>query len=317
MKLAPLERSIIKTLVYFDLLDYPLTATEVWKWLYRPEVPDDARTLFHVSDSLENSTRLQELVSRREGFYCLRGREDLIPERKRRNNRVDRQLRKTCRVVKLLRLFPSIRMIAIASSLSFGNVKETSDIDLFIVTKKNQIWMTRLFAAGSLKLLRQRPQPMPLPDRFCLSFFVSEDALNVEKAAFGSDDIVFQYYVQSFIPIYDPDGLYARFLKENAWYAKYLPNAYFEQGFLCEVGRPQWLVWWHRFFESISYPFFHGPLSDWYCNLQLKILPDRLKSIANIDSRVIISDQMLKFHDKDNRQELRHKWQERLAAYGS
>jgi hypothetical protein len=47
----------------------------------------------------------------------------------------------------------------------------------------------------------------------------------------------------------------------------------------------------------------------------LRILPERLKTMANIDSRVIISDQMLKFHDKDNRHEILKKWRERSMRY--
>jgi hypothetical protein len=49
--------------------------------------------------------------------------------------------------------------------------------------------------------------------------------------------------------------------------------------------------------------------------MQLRILPASLKSIANIDSRVIISDTMLKFHDKDTRHALKKKWLEKISAY--
>ena len=316
MPLNTLEKSIIKTLAYFDLFEYPLTATEVWKWLYRPEVSEEERSLFHIIKTLDTSTELQKYITLCEGFYCLQGCAHTIRERKRRNNRVDHQLRKTMRIVKLLRFIPSIRMIAIASSLPIGNVKETSDIDLFIITRRNQIWKTRLFASGSLKLLRQRPDKERTRDRFCLSFFVSDDKLNIEKAAFGNDDIVFQYYVQSFAPVYDPDKLYTKFFQENSWIAKHLPNAYFEQRLVNEVDRPLWLLFWHYFFNVITWPFFNGRMSDWYCNLQLKIMPESLKSIANIDSRVVISDQMLKFHDKDNRHEIHRMWLERTKQYG-
>ncbi len=315
MQRTALEASLLKTLAYFDMFEYPLTATELWKYLYHPELPAAERSLSRVIEALEQSERLRSQISVVEGFYCLKGREALIAERKRRNDRVDHQMRKAVRMVTWLRWFPWIRMIALISSLPMGNVKASSDIDLFIVAKKQYIWLTRLCAAGFLKVLRQRPDGDVSKDRFCLSFFVTEDALDLEPVSFGPDDIVFQYYVASILPIYDPDGLYSDLLKANRWLAKYLPNAQFEQQFVHEVFCPEWLWKVQSCIEFITWPFFNGYFDEWYCNLQLRILPERLKSIANIDSRVIISDQMLKFHDKDNRHEVVKKWHEHIRAY--
>lgn len=206
-------------------------------------------------------------------------------------------------------------MVAIASSLSIGNVKRNSDIDLFIITRKNKLWSARLFTAGSLKLLRQRPDEKTTRDRICLTFFISEDALNIECGSYGDEDIVYHYYIQSFAPLYDPDGLYGEFIKQNKWIERFIPNAYFEQRLLHELGIPPILRLWHSLFSFVTWPLFHGPWSDWQKSLQMRILPNRLKSIANIDSRVIISDQMLKFHAQDNRHELYKKWSESMNAY--
>ena len=314
MHMNQLDKAIIRTMAYFDMLDYPLTAFEIWKYLYRPELPTHARTIQQVADALEDSPELRQLIARVEGFYCLNGRESIVAMRKVRNLAVDRQLRKVVRMVQWLRLFPSIRMIAIASSLSWGNVKETSDIDLFIIARQGQVWQARLWAAGFLKLLRKRPQEGKTRDRYCLSFFITEDNLDVESAAVSPDDIGFQYYVASFMPVYDPDGLYGQFRSANHWLQKLLPNTFGDR-LIVEVGAPPALHAWHRFFSAILHPFFNGRFQDWYCNMQLRIMPERLKSIANIDKRVIISDTMLKFHDKDNRVSLRKQWLEKIHQY--
>ena len=313
--MTPLEKSIIRAVVYFDLLDYPLTATEIWKYLYKPDVPSQERTLEHICTALEASPALKQCLSRREGFYCLRGREGLIPERKERNLRADRQMRKAVRLVKIFRWLPSIKMIAIASSLPLGNVKRTSDIDLFIIAKKDQIWWTRLLTVGFVKFFRLRPKGAITSNRFCLSFFITEDALDIGSAAFSADDLAFHYYVQTFMPLYDPDGLQEKFLQANRWLWSYLPEAEGGNACVLEVARPHWLQTWHRLAEILTWPLFNGFMSDWYCKIQLNILPSQLKSLANIDTRVIISDTMLKFHDKDNRLQLRALWLERLRAY--
>ncbi|MBI4090530.1 MAG: hypothetical protein HY422_00735 [Candidatus Komeilibacteria bacterium] len=315
MKFNSLEKSILRTIVFFDLLNYPLTSTEVWRWLYRPAVPTQERTLGKVADALEHSEALSNHIGRVEGFYHLKGRESIVPERKRRNNRVDHQMRKTVRMTKLLRCVPWVRMIAAYSSLAIGNVKETSDIDLLIVARKNTIWLTRFFTVGILKILRKRPDARTTQDRFCLSFFITDDALNVERGAFGADDIGYQYYMLILLPIYDPDKLLPKFRRANPWLAQTFPNSPEADTFTFPVARPVWLLALHRSIDIITWPFFNGIFSDWYCNMQLRILPEKLKSIANIDSRVIISDTMLKFHDKDTRHELRKKWLEKCASY--
>ncbi|MEK7584295.1 MAG: nucleotidyltransferase domain-containing protein [Patescibacteria group bacterium] len=315
MTLTKLEKAIVRTIAYFDILEYPLTQTEVWKWLHRPELTENERSLSKVREALEQSRALAEVLSLTEAFYTLRGREHLVPVRKMRNLNVDRQIQKVVRMTKLMRLIPSVKMIAIYSSLAIGNVKEQSDIDLFIVAKKNQIWWTRFLIVGLLKLLRQRPTAQVTRDKLCLSFYVTEDNLDISAASFGHDDIAYRYYVANFIPVYDPDHIYETFLRKNAWWERDLPNAYFPQQLLQEVARPAWLVLWHRLFEWVSWPLAEGPLSDWCCNLQLRIMPSHLKALANIDVRVIISDRMLKFHNKDTRVQQRKAWLDRIAAY--
>lgn len=312
--MTKLEKSIMKTIAYFDMLGYPLTVTETWKWLYKPDVPASERTYDAVEKALESKT-LSAILARVEAFYCFIGREQAVFERKVRNVRVDRQMRKAVLLAKILRFIPYVRMLALVSSISTGNVKEDSDIDLFIVTQKNRIWLTRLLVVGVLKILRKRPTAQRKKDMFCASFFVSEDALNIESGSFGHDDISYQYYVASIVPLYETHKTYEKFLEANRWLSAYLPNAYHEERLTWEVACPAWLSVLHGVIAIILWPLFNGPLSDWYPNMQLKIMPVQLKELANIDSRVIITDWMLKFHDKDNRQELKHRWSERVQLY--
>jgi len=315
MALSNLDRSILRALIYFDHKDYPLTVVEVCRWLYLPDCGPEECDLAKVKDALAHSQELKEHVETKEGFYYLNGRSELVVIRRRRNGRVAKQLKKTARIVKLLRLFPPIRLIAVTSSVSFGCVKKNSDIDLFIITRQDQIWLARFLAAGLLKLLNQRPTARHKRDRFCLSFFITEDALAIEHGAFGSDDILYHYYLQSILPIYDPDNLHDRFRLDNDWLYKYIPNADQHNQVVTKLSRPWWLKAWHNFFDVITFPFVRGPMGEWYVALQNKILPRQLKSMANVDTSVVLSDTMLKFYDKDIRRQIAKKWQEKMQQF--
>ena len=49
-------------------------------------------------------------------------------------------------VIRLLGLFPQIQMIALCNSRAMGEADANSDIDLFIITKKGNLWTARFIA---------------------------------------------------------------------------------------------------------------------------------------------------------------------------
>lgn len=307
--------AIIKTICYFDLLDYPLTAVEVWRWLYvSPSAHQQRYSLTAVAEALEIDEKLHRTLSRREGFYCLRGREKIIPQRKIRNSAVDKQMKIAVFWTKVFRLIPWVEMVAVASSLPLGNVKETSDIDFFIICQKGHVWVTRFFLVGLLKLSHQRPGPKRTKNKICLSYYVTDQALSLQSAQLGHEDVVFAHYVAGFLPLYDQGGVYQRWYQDNSWYRESLPHMA-EQATVLQLGVPSWLRLWHRVARVIMILLYNSLTKDWYTAVQLRILPDRLKTLANIDSRVIITEDVLKFHDKDNRLQLKSQWHNKIKTH--
>ena len=306
----------MKTLAYFDAYDYPLTATEVWRWLYRPPLTGGQDiTLMAVTEALEHDPWLQQRLTRVEGFYCFRGREWLIPWRKERNLLVERQMRKARKMAKLFRLVPYVQLVAVSSSLAVGNVKETSDIDLFIVCRRQTIWLTRLLLVGLLKLLGQRPTPQDKRDKICLSFYVTERSLDLHSCAVSADDPVMHYHIATMIPLYDPCGRYGQMLEANSWNQANLPFSSSGQRTILEIKDSLFVRWWRLIADHLLAPLLLPAVQEWCAVWQLKILPPRLKALANLDTRVIISENILKFHDQDIRPQLRQRWLERVRLY--
>jgi hypothetical protein len=52
---------------------------------------------------------------------------------------------------------------------------ENSDIDLFIITSPDRLWLTRLMVTFIFQVLGKRKTAKKHKDNFCLSFFATTD----------------------------------------------------------------------------------------------------------------------------------------------
>lgn len=304
-----LEKSILKTIAFFDIFSYPLTVNEVWKWLYKPQ---QEYSLLDVKDSLENSAILKDKLGQHEGFYHLKGRSSIHLKRKQNNNLAERKFRRVVYLAEIYRFIPFVRMMAVCNSLGYSNANEKSDIDLFIIARHGTIWLARLFTILIVKFLNLRPKEDSKKDTFCLSFFIDEKYLDIENSRMGADDIYYPYWVANLIPVYNPDNLYEKFLQANDWYKKCLPNAYANQ-FAKEV-HPNIFSKLINYIISFIFhpPFLRRVVYNFYRTLQVRIIDKNLKSLINIDTRVIVNERMLKFYSNDNRETFAKQWRDRI-----
>ncbi len=306
--MTDLERAIIKTVSFFDIFSYPLTASEIFKWLYKPQ---QKYSLSDIRNTLKTSKILKKELAIKEGFYHLKGRNYIHLRRKQNNNLAERKFRKLIYLAKVYRFIPFIRMVAVCNSLGYSNANEKSDIDLFIISRRGTIWLARFFSTLIVKFSGMGPKEDNKKDTFCLSFFVDEKFLDIETSMMNSKDIYYPYWVSNLIPVYNPDGLYENFLEANKWHKRYLPNTYPNQ-FSKEVKANNF----SKFFGILASFIFNPPiikrwLYNWYRSLQVRIIDKNLKALINIDTRVIVSERMLKFYSNDNRELFARKWRER------
>lgn len=302
-----LEKSILKTIAFFDIFSYPLTASEIFKWLYKPQ---QKYLLSDVREILKTSQILKKELASKEGFYYIKGRDHIYLRRKQNNNLAERKFRRVVYLSKVYRFVPFVRLVAVCNSLAYSNANEKSDIDLFIISRRNTIWLARFFTIFIVKLLGLRPKEDSKKDTFCLSFFVDENYLNILSSRMGNDDVYYPYWVSSLMPVYNPDGLYEKFLEANSWYKSYLPNAYPNQ-FSKEVRANRWSKFCNVVINFIfNPPIFRRLVYNFYRSFQIKIIDKNLKALINIDTRVIVNERMLKFYSNDNRELFAKKWKE-------
>jgi hypothetical protein len=287
-----LARSVFRTICWFEVADYAPTAFEIWKWLYSP--PTGA-TLEEVMRVLEEMDTVETL----DGYWGRRGSGLATRVGMRRERYADalRKMKRVRRAACWFRLFPWVEMVAVGNTLAWWNTRPESDIDLFIVCAPRTVWLTRLCLVTPFAFLGWRPGP-GVQDPLCFSFFVSRNTLDLRPLRLPDEDPYFAYWLRSLVPVFDRGEVYVQLQKANAWAMDEIPNAPGRSPHpVCTVASswllaPSWLAW----FEP------------WVRRLQEGRLPEKIRSMMNKDTRVVLNDDVLKFHDQDRRAEIRDAW---------
>ncbi|KKQ25032.1 MAG: hypothetical protein US40_C0004G0070 [Candidatus Roizmanbacteria bacterium GW2011_GWC2_37_13] len=126
--------------------------------------------------------------------------------------------------IKLVLLFPQIKLVGLSGSISMMNADLDDDIDLFIITKKNRLFTGR-FLATMIAFIMGLKRPLGLKkasDKVCLNLFFDESNLKVPKF---KQTLFVGHEVLQMKPIINKDYVYERFLVANGWIFKLFPNA--------------------------------------------------------------------------------------------
>ncbi|NTW14116.1 MAG: hypothetical protein HGA31_03745 [Candidatus Moranbacteria bacterium] len=215
-----LSRDILATLAYYDALDQPLTAFEVWKHLIdaeRDAGKPDSVSLGDVIAALDEKD-LRERIILRDGFFMLSGREYLVGTRIRAEKVAVAKLRRVRRLAKVLRIVPFVRMIGITGSLAMKKGNSDSDWDFFVVVRAGRIWIGRTILTGVLHIVGKRRHGNRTKDRACLNYFITDDHLAIPTEDwFSANEYTF------LVPIIGREA-FRRFELKNRWIARFKPN---------------------------------------------------------------------------------------------
>jgi hypothetical protein len=295
-----LQQAILQTIAYFDIHEYPLTIEELQLFLWREK-----------TSSTEIIIALQTMpqLGGKEGFVFLQGRQELVAKRKQKQIIANELWLKTHRYLHYLCYLPFIKMVAVANNVAFNNPHPDSDIDLLIVTDKNRLWLSRLLITGLLHILGVRRHGTKIRHRFCLSFFLTTEALNLQPLTIDEEDIYLIYWIATLKPVID-NNLYKLFIQENqALLAKFLPN--YDLNRINYDNKIIPLSTFAKIFSNISHWFLSGYLGNLIEQAIKTVLAPRTRNKAKklgSEANIIISDQMLKFHNIDRRQDFKQKW---------
>lgn len=303
------HEGILSAIAYYDAFEFPLTAQEIFLALPTSEGP---RAGFEdVERALAEAVRLGAL-GQDEGMYFLAGREASVVSRKSRYLLAEGKYARVRTFFAVARFAPFLRAAFVCNTLARSYARAGSDIDMFIVAAPRRIWMTRLFVTGLAALLRVRPTATESADRICLSFFVTEDALDLKGLAIEGD-VYLPHWLQELYPVYDEAGVTRRLFAQNGWLRDVLPGTRVQAPSRRRAVAPR-LVRAKRAFERLLDATFGDRHERWAERRQKAWMPAALRAAANSPaSDVILSDRILKFHDHDRRAEIRDAYHEKLS----
>lgn len=285
MALTSLEISIVKTVAYFDIFDYPLTVFEIWQYLEKPI------DFLSVQKLLEAGNIPLET---KHGFFFLPGREPVITSRQERYKATDKKIKKLRRRLPLIQWLPGIRLICLANSIGSHNLRSTSDNDLFIITKKSELWWVKFWATVILKLTGLRPTIKKSSNQLCLSFLIDESALELSQCRLTPHDRYFTYWLIGLVPLYGDMNMYSNLLRTNIWLSQAIPN------WKIEKSKPPYRFTGLSPFSRFS-PALPKIVERIICSAQQKIVSRALTKQANHNSGVIMTNSILKLHTTDRR----------------
>ena len=217
--MSMLSKFILATVVYYDTLEYPLTAFEIWKHLLIPDGESllPRTSLAAIEQSLEGLRRDVRLVVQ-DGFWVLPDRLGLIQSRIQREKQAVQKLKRAATLIRWCAWIPYVRMIALTGSLSMKQGDRMSDWDFLVILKGGAIWTGRFFLTAWLTLLRSRRHDSRVADRACLNCYLTDTSLEVPlRDVFSSHEYRFLY------PVIGED-VFRAFELANRWIVRYRPH---------------------------------------------------------------------------------------------
>lgn len=227
---------VLQIVLYFDIFDYPLTKDELFH----------CSTLNNLS---EVDTGLHELTEAHilfyiQDFYSLHNEIRQINKRIAGNKAAQKHLKTACRMSAFMKCFPFVRAVMLSGSISKNYMDKSSDIDYFIVTAPNRLWVCRLFFVLFQKLVLFNRYKY-----FCYNYMIDENHLAITDKSFYT-----AIEASTLLPVYN-FKLYRQFRESNLWTQAYFPNYPLAQKSLLSNQQ--------TFLQKVGELFFNNKLGDW------------------------------------------------------
>ncbi len=193
----------LKTILYFSIFNYPLRLEEICNFSI---TKDCETTRLHLEELVQ-----QQIIINIDEYYMVPACRDYLEKRKQGNRMAIEALAKAQQMARFISKFPFVQAVGVSGSLSKGYYDSSSDIDYFVITQPNRLWVCRtlLMLYKKIFLLNSRKY-------FCINYFMSSAHLTVaEQNRFTATEI------KTLIP-FQGRAAFESFYDQNQWVADIL-----------------------------------------------------------------------------------------------
>lgn len=202
-----LEEEVLKTLLYFDIFDYPLTSGEILQFLrIKKKSPHEIDDCLKILIDRKHVFQFGD-------FYSLHPDEQNISRRIKGNIEAQKWLKIAEEKAKFISGFPFVLAVMASGSLSKGYMDAKSDLDFFIVTAPGKLWIARTCLVMYKRIFLGNSHK-----QFCVNYFVDAGHLEIEeKNLFTATELI------TLLPLFNYRG-YEAVADSNQWVSEFFPN---------------------------------------------------------------------------------------------
>ncbi|MEW5798352.1 MAG: hypothetical protein AB1728_05045 [Bacteroidota bacterium] len=228
-----LASNILKTVVYFDLFEYPLTAEQLFFFL-----PQNSVSMEDVKRSAESLVSARKLQKEKEFFFLPSRMKEIVDRRNEEERRAEGMLRTARFVSSLIKRFPFVRAIFLTGSLSKNVVDRSGDIDFMIVTVPHRVWICRTILTAFRKIFLLGSKKY-----FCTNYYVTEQGYRQQnRNIYSAIEVVTTKAIWN-------ESSFDVFQSHNKWIKEFLPNAHAESDRKLLIDEDRSIL--QKLFESI------------------------------------------------------------------
>jgi hypothetical protein len=293
----------LKTILYFSIFRYPLKIEEIHSYTNYESILDTEKELQHLIE--------EKILIKVDDFYVYGSDLDSVIKRLRGNMYAGRALKIARQKAKFIAKFPFVKAVGVSGSLSKGYYDNGSDIDFFVITEPNKLWLCRtiLMLYKKIFLLNSRQY-------FCINYFVSTSQLEIEeKNRFTATEM------KTLIPM-QGKTVFEDFFRKNQWVNDYFNKFSHDLSLVPNSKKPIGtksieFVFSNQIGDFIDSSFKRITLTKWKAKFRMMTEEDfkiALKSTKNISKHHPSHFQKKVILDLNNRiEEVRHNFNINLA----
>ncbi|WP_310380899.1 nucleotidyltransferase domain-containing protein [Flavobacterium sp.] len=255
----------LKTILYFSIFRHPLTLEEIHGYTNYPELSQTACELQHLID--------EKILNKIDDFYVYANDLESVTKRLKGSLLATKVLVIAKKRARFIAKFPYVEAVGVSGSLSKGYYDDNGDIDFFVITKPNKLWICR-----TLLMLYKKIFFLNSRKYFCVNYFISSQQLEIEeKNRFTATEL------KTLIPM-QGKVVFEQFYKSNYWVQSYFSKFTYDSNQIATIKKPTLT----KIVEFILNTGFGNSLDNFFKSITLRKWKAKFDYLSDADFNIAL-----------------------------